>query len=468
MLRMAGQDAAFLYGETPEWHMHVSSMLTVDPTDAPEFSFEMVRDLIVERLPGLPQFRWRLVDSPLGLDRPGWVEETDFDPDFHIRRIAVRSPGGEAELGELISRLMSYKLDRRKPLWEMWFIEGVADGRVALLYKIHHAIIDGVSGAGLAEIILDITPEIRPAPTEVRESIDDGRIPSTVELLINGLWNTFARTPFRTMRFARQSLWQGATAIGMSRSRHLATPYSAPRCSINGALTPHRGFAGVSVELARVKALRHTLDVKVNDIVLALCADALRGYLLERDELPKAPLLAQCPVSLRTDADRDDVGSKVGSLFTSLATDIEDPVQRVQAIHQSTTGAKEIQQALSVHRIMGLTDTTPPGLIGLAARTYSAAGLSRSAPPPVNLVISNVPGPPIPLYLAGARVERLLPMGPLLFGMGLNITVLSYCDSLDFGFISCPELVPDPGSIAARIPKALDDLEAAAGVLHGR
>lgn len=464
MLRMGGQDAAFIYGETPEWHMHVSAVMIADPSDASDFSFERVRDMTIERLPQLPQFRWKMVDVPLGLDRPGWVEETDFDPDFHIRRVAVPAPGGEAELGELVGRLASYKLDRRKPLWEMWFIEGLTGGKVAVLTKIHHAIIDGVSGAGLAEITLDLTPEPRSAPTETRESIAHRRVPSTPEMVARGLFNTFARSPYRAMRFGGQTMRQGVAALGVARRTTLATPYSAPRTTLNGPLTPRRRFAAARVDLDRVKALRRAYDVKLNDIVLALCSGALRSYLMDIDDLPRSPLIAQCPVSLRTADDKHEVGNKVGSLFASLATDLDDPAARVRVIHESTQGAKEMQRALSVHRIMGLTETTPPGLIGLAARAYSISGLGRAAPPPVNLVISNVPGPTMPLYLAGARLEAMYPMGPLLFDMALNITVLSYCDAIDFGFMACPELIPDPGAIASRIDDALEELESTIGI----
>ncbi len=464
MLRMAGQDAAFLYGETPEWHMHVSSLVIADPTKAPNFSFDLLKQLLLERLPQLPQFRWKVVDIPLGLDRPGWVEADNFEPDYHVRRIAVPSPGGKRELGELVGRLASYKLDTQRPLWEMWVIEGLADGRIAVLTKIHHAIIDGVSGAGLGEIILDITPEPREASSEMMNQASAGDIPGKPELLLRGLWNFYARTPVRTVRFVAQTLRQGLTAAGFARHTNVVAPYSAPRTSMNGPLTAHRAFASARIELDRVKRLRQELDVKVNDIVLELCASALRGYFEARGEVVEGPLVVQCPVSLRTDEDKDAVGNRVGSMFTTLATDLDDPLARLRAIHQATQNAKEMQRALSVHRMQGLTDTTPPGLIALAARMYSAAGLSRVAPPPVNLVVSNVPGPPFRLYMAGAPVEEILPMGPLLFDMGLNITVLSYCEFIDFGLMSCPALVPEPAQIADRIPRALEELEIAAGL----
>jgi diacylglycerol O-acyltransferase len=460
MRRTGGQDAAFLYGETESWHMHVSGLMVVDPSTAPHgFDFERLRAHTIERLPLVPQFRWRLVDVPLGLDRPGWVEDDDFDPDFHIRRIAVPSPGGPSELGELAGRLSSYKLDRRKPLWEMWVIEGVEGGRTAVLTKMHHAIVDGVSGMGLAEAVLDIEPDPPPREAEVRDSLHDRRAPGTVELLASGALSAFTRTPFRMLRFTRQTALQGLAAAGFVRRRGAPVmPYQAPRTSMNGEFTPHRRFTWASVPLARVKAVKEDRGVKVNDVVLALCAGALRRYLQKIDDLPEAPLIAQCPVSLRGDDDRDDVGSKVGSMFTSLATDVADPVERLEAIHESTQSAKEMQQALSVHKIMGLSETAPPGLIGLAARAYTRMGLSRM-PPPVNVVISNVPGPPFPLYLAGGRLDGLYPMGPLVFGMGLNITVISYRDSLDFGFMCCPELVPQPELIAEGVSLALSELD---------
>jgi WS/DGAT/MGAT family acyltransferase len=463
MRRMGGQDAAFLYGETESWHMHVSALMTVDPSTAPHgFDFDRLKAHALERLPLVPQFRWKLVDVPLGLDRPGWIEETDFDPDFHIRRIAVPAPGGPAELGELVGRLASYKLDRRKPLWEMWVIEGVEDGRMAILTKMHHSIIDGVSGMGLAEAILDLEPDPPPRDTEVRESLHDRRVPGSLELLAMGALNTFTRTPYRFMRFGRQTVQQGLTAAGFYR-RKIApvAPFQAPRTSLNGEFTPHRRFAWTSVPLPRVKALKDRHEVKLNDVVLALCAGALRRYLQKNDELPDQPLIAQCPVSLRTDADRNDVGNKVGSMMVSLATDVVDPALRLESIHQSTQNAKEMQQALSVHKIMGLTETTPPGLIGLAARMYTGMGLGRMAPA-VNVVVSNVPGPPFPLYMAGARLEAMYPMGPLLMGMGLNVTVISYRESLDFGFMCCPEMIPQPDFIAEGVPLALEELEAAA------
>jgi WS/DGAT/MGAT family acyltransferase len=462
MIKLKGQDAAFLYAETPNWHMHISGLMVVDPSDAPDFSFERVRELLVSRIPDIPQLRWRYLDVPFGVDRPSWIEDPDLDPDFHIRRIGVPSPGGREEMGQLVGQLASLKLDRSRPLWETWIIEGLEGDKIAILTKMHHAIVDGVSGAGLAEVLLDVDPEPRPASTEPTEPIAPERIPGPPELFVRGLATTAVRTPFRLARFARQTINQlVATAPVLRGETAVTLPLTAPRTTLNTDPTPHRRFAAAQVSLDRAKAVKAAHGVKLNDVVLALCSTALRRYLLEIDDLPADPLVAQCPVSLRVEGD-DEVGNKVGSMFAGLATDLEDPVERLEAIHASTQGAKEMREALSAHQIMGLTETTPPGLIALAARMYTLGNIAAHAPPAVNVVISNVPGPPFPLYVAGAKLEAMYPMGPLLFGMSLNITVFSLNGMLDFGFMSCPESVPHPEMIADGIEIGLDELESAA------
>jgi len=463
---MSGLDAAFLYGETPNWHMHVSCLMVVDPSDSEDgWSFEAYRDLLLSRLAQAPQFRWRLVDVPLGIDRPGWVEDVEIDAEHHVRRVGLPAPGGDAELGELVGRLVSFKIDRTRPLWESWVIEGLEGGRIAILTKMHHSIVDGASGAGLAEVLLDLEPTPREASQELVGSLRDERVPSWPELVAWGAVRTYFRSPYKLMRFTRQTRKQLFSAIPMmrnERSDHIALPMQAPRTTLNQDPTPARRFASAKIELDRVKAIKTAHGVKLNDVVVALCAGALRMYLESIDDMPEESLTVQCPVSLRSsNEDGDDVGNHVGSMFATMATDIDDPGERLQAIHASTSGAKEMQEAMSVHRIMGLTDTTPPGLINLAARMYTGANLSKSMPPPVNVVVSNVPGPPFDLYVAGSRLEAMYPMGPLLMGMALNITVFSCGGHLDFGLMCCPTAVEEVGQIARNLEIALDELEAA-------
>jgi WS/DGAT/MGAT family acyltransferase len=459
---MSAVDAAFLYGETPAWHMHVSAVLIANPATAPGgFSVDELKRRIVQRLHLAPQFRWRLVEVPFGLDRPGWIEDPDFDIDSHIRRIGVPPPGGPEQLGNLIGELVAIKLDRRKPLWEFWVIDGLEGGRIAVLAKVHHSIIDGISGSELASVLFDLEP----SPPDAPPSPDDRSFedqPDQAGLFFRGLGEV-VQMPWRITRLATQSIKQGLTFLGFQRQpTSPAAPFQAPRTSFNTELTPHRRFAYTSVPLDEVKNIRWAFDVKVNDVILALVSGALRRYLLARDELPHSPLIAQVPVSLRSDDDKGEVGTKVGAMFASLATDVASPALRLLSIHDSTKGAKEMQRALAADKIMGITEAAPPALVSLAARMYTAAQLDKRTPPIMNLIISNVPGPPFPLYVAGAEIEALYPMGPLLYGTGVNVTVFSYRDRVDFGFMVCREAVPDPWFLAEGIPIALEELREAA------
>jgi diacylglycerol O-acyltransferase len=460
MRRLSGIDADMLYGETPSSHMHVSALLILDPsTAAGDFGFATWRRLLASEVEHLPPLRERAVPVPFGLDRPFWVDDPGFDLDRHLHRVAVPAPGGARELSALVGDLASTKLDRSAPLWEMWFIEGVERGRVAVLSKIHHACLDGVAGAMMLGHLFRTEPVAPP------ESADfawkrKARLPSGPELMLRSLGSS-VRTPLRAARALRETV----TALGrLSRMGAAgeaippALPFQAPRTSLNRAVTPRRCFAFAEVPLARVKAVRKVFDVTVNDVVLALCSGALRRYLETRGEPTDEPLVAAVPVSTRSEHQMGRLGNVVSGLFASLATDVADPVERLRAVSAATRSAKRLYETGIEDAAMRWASVPRPLEVALAVRFLSWLHLSQRLPPIFNLLISNVPGPPGPLYAGGAKLVACYPMGPLVDRVALNITVMSYADGVGFGFLTCPDVVRDPWAIAAGVRDALDEL----------
>jgi WS/DGAT/MGAT family acyltransferase len=466
MQRLTGLDASFLYLETPSSHMHVAGLMILDPsTTDGAVDLDHVKTVYAQRLHLAPPFRRRLAEVPFGLHHPLWIEDPDFDLDYHIRSTALPAPGTREQLATLVGRLSAIPLDRTRPLWEVWVIEGLEDGNVAVLSKVHHAAIDGASGNELTVALLDLTPEIAEHEPE-QEWVPD-RVPTDVELLTYAA-GSLVRQPLRVAR-ALGKTTGGALAV-RRRNREQPnlqpppSPFSAPRTSFNTAVTPRRSFAFTSVSLPMVKAVKNATGATVNDVVLALCAGALRSYLDEHDEHPDGPLVAMVPVSVRSDDEKDAMGNRVTTTFTSLATDIDDPVKRLEVIHSCMAEVKEQQKALGADTLGDWVEFAAPAVAGLAARLYSRTKMADRHRPLFNVTISNVPGPAFPLYSIGARMVANYPVGPIMDGGGLNMTVMSYLDQLDFGLQACPDVLPDLWSLADALPAALDELVAATGV----
>ena len=466
MRMVPGPDSAFLSAETPEWHFHVSALLILESESSERFSFNEIRDTLLRRIDQVPQFRWKLHSGPLGgLTRPYWINDANFDIDRHLHHIALPAPGTDRILHKLVGRLMSSQLDRSRPLWEIWIIEGLEGGRTALLAKIHHSIIDGESGAELVTLLFDLEPD--PATDPISPAVwSPGPMPSRLDTVL-GVTGTAVRWPVQAAKMSWQLARQGATYVQHSLRRNAPThPFQAPRTPLNGILTPSRAFASAVLSLEQAKFVKQAFDVKLNDVVLAVTAGAIRSYLLDTDALPNEPLVAQVPVSTRRNGNENAVGTNATMMFVAVGTDIEDPAERLRSIHAATRASKEMRSALSAQQIVSLTGMTPPATINLAARAWTSSRIDSSARPVFNMIVSNVPGPAFDLYVAGARIEAMYPMGPLLFGSGINFTVVSNATDLDFGVLTCPDLVPDGWDIAARLQPSLDKLlEAAEGSL---
>ncbi len=458
MKRLGGTDALFLSLETPSWHQHVGGLSIIDPEDR-VITFDEFVLKVTERLPYAPKFKWKLKETPFGLDRPMWVDDEDFDVRRHLRRIALPSPGGAKELGEVVGTLASSQLDRRRPLWEMWFIEGLAGGKLALFLKYHHCLLDGVAGASLATVLLDLDPDATAplAPLPSPEEAMAGRSPSDLELVGRVLLDQ-ARRPLRLARYATGMAGKGLAALqSMTGDEENRAILKAPVTPFNGRVGPRRELAFASVSLADVRALRNRHDVKVNDVVLAVTAGALRRYLDKHDALPDSALVCAVPVSTRPEGDRS-LDNQISNMFVSLATEIDDPLERLQAIKRSTQSAKAMRNAVGAREIQSIGEVASPLILGSAIRAVYRTSLMSRIPLRVNTVVSNVPGPDVPLYMCGGKVLAIFPSSVILEGMGLNVTVISYLDRVDFGLHVDPDLVPDVWTLAGEIPAAISEL----------
>ena len=467
MRRLSGVDATFLYMETPSMHMHVAGIGVYEPGTAGEgFVRERILEETEKRLHLAPSFRERLAFVPLGLHHPVWVDDPDFDIEYHIRMAALPAPGGDRELAAFAAGVTSRPLDRDRPLWEMYIVEGLEGGNVAVVSKTHHAAIDGVSGVDLSVALMDLEPEPGPLPAPDKSWTPE-RVPSDVELVGYGLASR-ARQPLGMLR-ATQALARSSQGMLRQARQPKApnvapppAPFQAPRTSLNGSITPHRTFSFTSMPLDDIKRVKNALGGTVNDVVLALCATTLRRYFEERGEHIEAPLVAMVPISVRTESEQGALGNRVASMLTSLATDVDDPVERLHAISASTRGAKEQHNAIGADLLTDWAEFAAPAIAARAARLYSRMKLADRHRPIYKLTISNVPGPQFPLYSFGAKQVATYPMGPINEGAALNITVTSYLGTMFFGFHACRETVGDPWFFACATDDAFEELMKAA------
>jgi WS/DGAT/MGAT family acyltransferase len=482
MRQLTALDAQFLNVESPTTVGHVGSLILLDPSTAPDgrWSLDTVRAVLEPRMHLAAPLRQRLVEVPLGLGRPYWVDDPHFDIEFHLRELALPAPGTREQLGEQVARIHARPLDRTRPLWEGYVITGLQDGKAAYYSKIHHAAIDGISGAEILETILDITPEPREVEPE-RKLYEPHRLPSTVDLMRWGLASA-ALNPVEILRTVPRSLSYldelpgaanfpgtrlissaaGVVSRALGGGQHLGNrSLHAPRTPLNGHITPHRRFAFGSVPMTDVKLVKNHFDMTVNDVVMTLTASALRRWLLDHDALPSTPLVAAVPVSVRSKdrhgEDSGEHGNHVSVMTAELPTHLADPQERLEFMRAAMQEAKRHFEAVPATLLQDLSHVLPTALSGLAART-----LFRLATVPgvlFNLFVSNVPGPQLPLYIAGAKVEGIYPVSAVTdMTGGLNITLFSYDGDLDFGLIACREMVPDVWNLIGYLQDAMAEL----------
>lgn len=483
MQQLSGLDASFLSLETPTAPMHIAgvSILGSRCADGERMNLERLRTFVASRLHTTRTFRQRLAEVPLDLGRPYWIDDAEFDLDRHIERTTLPAPGGWHELSALMAWELSQALPRDRPLWQMILVEGleqvpgVPAGSLALIGKVHHAAIDGVSGAEILSALFDPDPNATAEPSEVRDSAPDtepdhDRKPPSALGLLGRTGRNLLRQPKAlgsTVGGAVKGLARAGTAWGIERVKPPPMPFSAPRTVLNHAVSKDHVWSGAVLDLAKIRAIKDAARAAapedgprptVNDIVLATCAGALRRYLERREAAPEDSLVAMVPVSVRAEDEKGSMGNQVSAMLVQLATDEPDPVHRLQRIAEGTARAKHHHKAIGARTLTDAAQIIPFSLAGRAAVLYTRFGVAERHRPIFNVVITNVPGPQIPLYVDGAPLLHHFGAAPIFDGMGLTLAVFSYHGQITVGICSCRTLMPDASVFADDVRDALAEL----------
>ncbi len=461
--RLSPQDASFLHIEDDVSHMHIASVALFE---GPAPSFGEVVAMIEAKLELVPRYRQKVQFVPFDLGRPVWVDDPHFNLDYHLRHTALPAPGGEAELRQLVGRVMAQQLDRSKPLWEIWVVEGLEGGRWAMLSKTHHALVDGVSGTDLLAVVMDQSPDVErpaqparwiPAPT-----------PSGMELIVEAVAGVLL-SPYELVRAARaqtravrrMARYAAEVASGLVAMGGLVRP--TPHSSLNGPLGPHRRYAWASTSVDDIKTVRRALGGTFNDVVLACITNGFRELLLSRGEDVDRVVRTLVPVSVRPrDASGKAVGdgtleNKVSAMFAELPVDIEDPVLRLQTVSEQMKDLKDSRQAVAGEALTSMSGFAPPILLAMGMRLAT-----RAAQRNVNTVTTNVPGPQVPLYAAGRRMVRAFPYVPLGGQIRIGVAIFSYDGQVNFGITGDYDSAPDLDVLVAGIEEGMTELLKAA------
>jgi WS/DGAT/MGAT family acyltransferase len=482
MERLTGLDVGFLSLESPTTHLHILGALVFDPSEVKGgVDFWRIREMVAERLHLVPPFRKRLVEVPFGIQHPAMVDDPDFDLDYHLRRASLPEPGDLAELATLVADLASRPLDRRRPLWEFHVVEGLEHGHLALIPKVHHSIIDGVSGAEVMAAFFDLSPIPAPRPLFGGVHGSRGREPQsgsarpdrpadptwTPDPMPGGgeQWRSVLgslpshadavlRTVSRTLQGARSLTLRHRVAAAAPAP----LPFEAPHTSINRAISAHRRVSFAELPLDEIRRIKEVLGGTTNDVVLTVTAGAMRTFFAERGEQLEKPLVALVPVSVRSASEQDSLGNRVSAMLVSLGDGIDGPAARLRLIGERTKSAKERSRTIGSDVFAGWAQALFPAVATRLTRLVTNVRLFDHLGPLFNLIVSNVPGPDFPLYLAGARMVAMYPVGPIIEGVGVNVTVFTYLDTMYVGVQGCWELTPDIDTITAGMQRSLEEL----------
>ncbi len=477
MRQLQGMDASFVALETRNSPMHIGSILIYNPATAPGgfVRFKDILNFFESRLQLSRTVRQRLVRVPFDLDYPYWIEDPDFDLEYHVRHLALPKPGDWRQLCIQAARIFARPLDLDRPPWEFTVVEGldnvpgVAKGSFAMVTKVHHAAIDGMSGIDLMEAMHTLDPN-EPAPDKP-DKWKPEKVPNPVELLGKSYFNAVTN-PLKQLEVAAKAAPGLARAVKglISKDFNLSGEMVAPRTRFNRVLSPHRVVEGRSFKLDDVKAIRELAPgAKVNDVFLAIIGGAMRKYLLSKDDLPKKTLTAMAPISVRSKNEKGDMGNQVAAMIAPLGTHIEDPVERLQYVHSQTTNSKALSDAIGARNMTEMSKVSPALFMALGAQLYTRLGLAnRGVSAPFTTVVTNVPGPPVPIYSTGARLESMMGLLCLTDGMGLGHVVQSYCKEATISFTACRELLPDPEFYIGCIEESFEELLAAAKKASGK
>ncbi|WP_439131882.1 WS/DGAT/MGAT family O-acyltransferase [Polaribacter sp.] len=461
--QISGSDAGFLYAESPSSPMHIATLTVVEGS----LEFEDFKAIVASKLHLIPKFRKRLLNVPMNLDYPYWVDDPNFDIDLHITRQRLPEPSNWKTLRETTSTIFSGPLDLRRPLWSMTFIEGldevsqVPKGSVAIVAKVHHVMIDGSSGVGIMGLLFDKNLEDKDKPIPKPKPFEADELPDEFSLLVKSS-QTFFKDPLRIPKLFGESAFsfiKGNIKTQISAKKSVKNKFSTPNTIFNNSVSPKRTWGTAILSFDRINTLRKLMNVSVNDMILAICAGGIRKYLQEKEKLPIQPLVANVPISIRVKGEKQEMNNQISNMLVRIATHIKDPIERLEYIQEQTNMGKTRHKAVGAKALAKMADAVPFGLANLASGLYSKYNIKEFHRPPFNVTITNVPGPQMPLYLRGHKILSIFGLTPVLDGFGLIIAAFSYNGLVSLTTTSDAKTMPDADKFSRYIRESANELE---------